>query len=157
MHPTVEEQLRAMGRALDELVATEAALSPGATETLRAIASQLRRLEASLPERLPFLRWDNEASAALLDELAGLLPAQPADGDAQPADGDAQQHDLPLGETEGDEHERNKALRARLARAVHELADTEAGDAASARLAEHARARLARDPSLNRPRRTVTP
>ena len=67
MRPTVTEQLDGMCRILEEVVAPEIN-SAHATEILRGLISNVRMLSKNWPALLPFLHWDNAASAALLDE-----------------------------------------------------------------------------------------
>jgi hypothetical protein len=149
MLPTVEQQLRAIRRLVDA-AARQPGLGEDGTAALALASSQLRRLEASLPARLPFLVEDNRRSAHLLAELAGVVPALAAEAAA--LDGGA----TPEPTDEAAVHGRNLALRGLLARAVHDLGDGEAAEEGRARLARHLRDRLAADPSLNRPTRTAT-
>ncbi len=147
MHPTVEEQLRALRGVVDS-VAAEAGLSTAGVQALTNVALQLRRLEYSYSVRLPFLLQDNLANAALLEELGGTWAelAQTVMGNAGPS----------MALSEDKAHQANKALRGLLARAVHELADDDGGDAARARIAAHLRRRVTLDPSLNRPRTAMS-
>ena len=143
MHPTVEEQLRALRGVVDH-VAAEQGLSTVGAQALANVALQLRRLEHSYSARLAFLLQDNLASAALLEQLEGTWVelAQTVMGNGGAS----------MAPSEDQAHQTNKALRGLLARAVHELAADDAGDAARARIAAHLRRRVALDPSLNRPR-----
>ncbi len=145
MEPTVAAQLRAIRRLVDEAGA-DAGLGEAAAQALTLASSQLRRLEGAQAERLPFLVEDNRAAAALLAELAELV-ADLAPPEPSPADPEA-------ATSEAAAASRNDALRELLARAVHELPADAAGDAARARVAELLRARLARNPALNRPPRS---
>jgi hypothetical protein len=148
MHPTVEEQLRAIRRLVDD-VAAHGSLDADGVRRLALVSSQLRRLEANCAARLPFLLADNADAAATLASLGGVLPevagaaARISAGDAEPGEAEA--------------HDRNTALRGLLARAVHELSDDDASAAARTRIAAHLRRRLAADPTLNRPDRTAAP
>ncbi len=143
MHPTVEEQLRAL-RGVVEHVAGEAGLSTAGVQMLSNVTLQLRRLEHSYGARLEFLLQDNLASAALLEQLEGTWAEL-----SQTVMGEGGASTAP---SEDQAHQTNKALRGLLARAVRELADDDGGDAARARIAAHLRRRVALDPSLNRPR-----
>lgn len=144
MEPTVAAQLRAIRRLVDE-AAADAGLGDGAAQALTMASSQLRRLEGAEAARLPFLVEDNRATAALLAELAVLAPelAPPAPPSPDPE----------AVVSEAVAARRNVELRALLARAVHVLPDDAPGDAARARVVELLRARLTRNPSLNRPLR----
>jgi hypothetical protein len=159
MHPTVDEQLRGVRRLLDGVAAGEQ-LSPRSAAALQDARSILRRLESSWSAVVPFLDWDNRATAALLDEVASLVP-----GAALPAP-----HPLPLtAEPELDfevAHRRNLALRAALTDVIAALAtpgvDPAAADRARGLVATHLRERLARDPANRRsasadPRPTAAP
>jgi hypothetical protein len=136
MHPTGEEQLRAVCRRL-ELVAADPGLAPESVEALDDAVRQLRRLEGAWPARLPFLLADNEATAALLRDLGADLPAGLSAVER-------------FGEGEERAHEMNKAVRECLAQAVRGLPSTTDGDAARTRIALHLRRRIAADPALNR-------
>ena len=59
MHPTPEEQLRAIERRLAEVVEAEPSLSASSRQALDDARRLLRRLEGSLAKRLPFLQADN--------------------------------------------------------------------------------------------------
>jgi hypothetical protein len=137
VHPTVDEQLRGVGRLL-QIVAADADLSPESTEALAEASRILRRLEASWPHMAPFLESDNRATAAILGHLAPLLPARLAaaasrpDADTTPA------------------HERNNVLRALLAEAIVALPSGQAGTRARADIAAHLRERIDRNPALGR-------
>ncbi len=151
MHPTPEEQLRAVGRRLDE-VAAEPSLPPPARDALDDARRLIRRLERSLATRLPFLLADNELATRLLNELAPLLTDLSAEIDnaVDPrAAGPGTGLDLPPVD-EQTVHERNKQLQALLGRAVHLLPDGPDGDAGRARIADHLRSRLAANPALHR-------
>lgn len=141
MHPTTEEHLAAVRRLLDE-VAADPGVSGSSRLALDEAAKRLRRVERSGAARLPFLVGDNRASVELLAGLGDMAPDVVA---AIPDIDGAGQHREP------DVHELNKQLRALMARAVRELPDDGEGDAWRARVALHLRARIAIDPSINRP------
>jgi hypothetical protein len=111
----------------------------------------LRRVESSWAAVLPFLAGDNRATAALLAEVATLVPQAVVTADAGP---DVTAADAELDVTAADA--RNRALRAVLADVVRALPAAGAADdhpaAASARalIAAHLRARLDRDPTNRR-------
>jgi hypothetical protein len=136
VHPTVDAQLRGVGRLL-QVVAANADLSPESTEALAEATRMLRRLEASWPRLLPFLDWDNRATAAVLEQVAPLLPA----GSAAASRPDPA-ITLP--------HERNQALRGLLADAIVALPEGDAGAGARAAIAAHLRERVDRNPALGR-------
>jgi len=147
MRPTVAEQLRAVRRLIDEAQA-DPGLADASRQALALASGQLRRLEGSCEQRLPFLVQDNVECAALLDELAVLVPAlrppaAPAPGPEYVA-------------SERDAEARNTELRALLARAVAELPDGPAGDDGRVRIAARLRRRIGLDPALNRPSRPTT-
>ena len=141
MHPTSEEQLAAVRRLLDD-VAADDGLTERSRATLEEAARRLRRIERGAAARLPFLVADNKASRALLDELDDLAPELAAA--VPPVDQEAEHHEPAA-------HRLNKELRGLLARAVHELPETERGEGWRRRLADHLRRRIAADPSINRP------
>ena len=147
MHPTVDEQLRGVRRLL-QIVAADDGLSPAATEALADASRILRRLQSSWAQVPAFLASDNRATAAVLTEIAPLLPAELAADAVAMASGCAEPHlaDLDLAAV----HERNKALRALLAQAVTALPHDDAGARARRVIAAHLCQRLARDPSLGR-------
>jgi hypothetical protein len=66
VYPTIDEQLREARRILEEVVAPEVHGDYPA-DTLRAVLSALQMLEGAWSEVLPFLHWDNQATAELLD------------------------------------------------------------------------------------------
>lgn len=153
MHPTVDEQLRAVRRLLDA-VAGDPGLAGPSAQALADASRQLRRLEGSWAARLPFLTDDNRATVELLGEVAPLVADRPGWGEELAAAVAAAE--VPT-VAEPVAHDRNLALRRLLARAVHELPDSEAGDAARARIAAHLRRRLDADPALHRsPRKGST-
>lgn len=66
MRPNVTEQLEGMCRILETAIAPE--LKHGYTlETLRSLIANVRMLGRAWHQLLPFLHWDNAATAALLD------------------------------------------------------------------------------------------
>ncbi|MEZ5232471.1 MAG: hypothetical protein R2749_07155 [Acidimicrobiales bacterium] len=58
MHPTVDEQLRGIGRLLEH-AATGGGLAPASADALDEARRRLRRLEGSWAQVLPFLTADN--------------------------------------------------------------------------------------------------
>jgi len=145
MRPTVGEQLAGIDRLLEQIGADPAIGSESAL-LLRDARRQLGRLRGSLDLRLPFLRWDNAASLAVLQAIA---PRLPADFGARLA---------PLASaSDEDEHqatERNDALRTLLGEALDALAeadrDTGEGRVAHRLIVDHLRARVAANPALNK-------
>src|SRR5262245_65742470 len=72
MHPTITEQLRGYSRILDEVVAP--AVDRGyPSDVLAGIIANLRRLAGFWDRVLPFLEWDNRATAAVLLDAVPLL------------------------------------------------------------------------------------
>jgi hypothetical protein len=65
MRPTVTEQLDGMCRILEDVIAPEVR-SDHAAEILRGLISNVRMLSRNWSALLPFLHWDNEATASLL-------------------------------------------------------------------------------------------
>jgi hypothetical protein len=142
MRPTLAEQLRGLRRVLDVAVAP-AITDDYATEALAGVQRALAMLETREPEVLPFLLWDNAATAALLVRIdaAGVALAAPV-APAEPIDGS---HIAAL-DTE------NERLRGLLAGAVPELAGAPAGSAAAALhgdVVAHLRERIARYPYVS--------
>jgi hypothetical protein len=90
MRPTVTEQLDGMCRVLEDVVAPEVN-SDHAAEILRGLISNIRMLSKNWTTLLPFLHWDNDATAVLLREartetsedrrqrIDGALTAPPAE------------------------------------------------------------------------------
>jgi hypothetical protein len=141
MRPTVAEQLRGLRRILAEVVAPEVGAAYPA-DMLQGVIANLEMLERTVPAVAPFLAWDNDATASLLDAAAPLLGGDLAVAVAQarswppvdPLDVDAL-------------HARNVALRGLLADAVAPLAaGGEHTAAAYDEVRAHLRARMARYP-----------
>ncbi len=121
MFPTVTDQLRELRRVLADVVMPEVTGSY-ATDTLSSALATLKMLERAWDRVVPFLVWDNE-------QLIGLL-------------GDAGAADRPDSSDFGAVHERNLALRERLATTVRDFPDEVATDALTA----YFRQRIARYP-----------
>jgi hypothetical protein len=73
MQPTVEADLQAVRLGLERLAADDD-MPATAVEGLAEAGRSLRRLERSWARVLPYLVAENTSTAALLDELAPLLP-----------------------------------------------------------------------------------
>ena len=146
MHPSPEEQLRAILRSLDR-VAAEPSLAPESREALDDASRLVRRLERSWARRLPFLLLDSQLAVELLRSLAPRVPDLAAEIEAATTD-----HSNIVGHTvdEPTVHDVNKRLQGLLGQAVHLLPDDTDGEAGRARIAEHLRSRLGADPALNR-------
>jgi hypothetical protein len=144
VYPTITEQLRGYSRILDEVIAP--AVDQGyPTDVLAGIIANLRRLAGYWDRVLPFLDWDNRATAEVLLDAMPLLPPDLAAR-------------VQVGlEPEGDEvidplnfdavHERNRLLRSLLADTITPLAG--GGDrtaAVYARVRSHLRERMSRYP-----------
>jgi hypothetical protein len=65
MRPTVSEQLDGVCRILETVIAPEIH-TEHTRETLRSLISNLRMLNRAWDSLLPFLRWDNAETIALL-------------------------------------------------------------------------------------------
>lgn len=151
MHPTVDEQLRGVRRLL-ELAAADPGLRAGSASLLADAGRQLRRLEGTWAEVLPFLVADNRATAAVLADVAPLLDADLAE---EVAGAVARTGTAALTEAERDGLDvaaaaaRNDELRGLLSRAIAALpeGDDPAGRRAGAAIAAHLRRRLDADPT----------
>jgi len=140
VHPTVDEQLREARRILEEVVEPEVQTDYPA-DTLRAVLSALQMLEGAWSEVLPFLHWDNEATAALLDaalhhDVAGDLGARIRVSLARPP---ADATDVEAA------HRRNLELRALLTEVVPWTFRWDTG-AVDATIVDHLRERARRYP-----------
>jgi hypothetical protein len=142
MRPTLAEQLRGLRRVLEVAVAPAIA-DDYATEALAGVQRALAMLETREPEVLPFLLWDNAATAQLLELIdasgvalgSPVAPAEPVDS-TRIAALDAE----------------NERLRGLLARAVPALAAAPDGSAAAvlhADVVAHLRERIARYPYVS--------
>lgn len=149
MHPTVGEQLIGVVRRLEDVI-EDPGLSLESRKSLTDAMRQLRRLEASSPRRLPFLRADNAATTVLLREIVPHLPAALADAIETSNSTWSDSDDEDDEDDEDDTHRVNKSLRELLTRAVRALPATVEGDAARRRIGTHLRRRVAADPALNR-------
>jgi hypothetical protein len=65
MRPTISEQLAGASRLLEQFIAPEIA-DAHASALLANVIDDLRMLETSWADVLPFLHWDNAATGALL-------------------------------------------------------------------------------------------
>ena len=74
MRPTITEQLAGTCRILEEVVAPELA-GAQAADALRGLVKNLRMLETSWSSVLPFLHWDNDATAGLLGQARRSVPS----------------------------------------------------------------------------------
>ncbi len=149
MYPTVEQQLRAIRRLIDE-VAAEAGtggISPDSAGALAAASRQMERLESSVAARLGFLVADTEITATLLGELAPLLPQALATSIGTELER-ARTRPPPMAESVA--AEANRAVRALLSQVVCQLPETTVGDAGRARVRAHLQRRLDANPALNR-------
>jgi hypothetical protein len=140
MRPTIEEQLRGVGRLVDELAA-DPDLRPESAALARDAGKQLKRLTGSVAARPLFLRWDNVAMTALVRDLAPMFPAElqrliteSCEGTQPVTDDDAQ----------------NEVLRALVTAAIEVLPDDEVGDRARRSIADHLRVRAAANPALHK-------
>jgi hypothetical protein len=143
VHPTITEQLRGFSRILDEVVAPT--VEPGyPSQMLKGVIANLQRLAGFWDRVVPFLEWDNRATAAVLLDAAPLLDddlaarARSAVGRAthvlDPMDFDAL-------------HDCNRELRSILAETISPLSAGGDGTAAVyARVRSHLRDRMSRYP-----------
>jgi hypothetical protein len=147
MNPTITEQLRGYSRILDEVVAP--ALDRGyPSDVLAGIIANLRRLAGFWDRVLPFLEWDNRATAVVLLDAAPLLEPELAARvrravDVTPADADEGTDPLDFDAL----HDRNLELRSLLAETIVPLAGGGERTAAMyARVRSHLRERMSRYP-----------
>ncbi len=140
MQPAVEEDLRAVRTSLERLAADET-LPAAAMDTLAEAGRSLRRLERAWGRVLPYLLAENASTAALLDDLAALLPKDLDEEIASLDRPPAPVHDLAmLDPSRADE--RNASLRDLLARAIRALPADATGASARIRVREHLRSAL---------------
>ncbi len=145
MHPTVDEQLRGIGRLLEQ-VAAGSGLAPASADALDEARRRLRRLEGSWAQVLPFLTADNRATAELLAELAPLVAGALAHEVAAAAH-EADRAPTPAAALDvAAVAARNDELRALLATVIAALPGGDAGRAARLAVVAHARRRLDADP-----------
>lgn len=130
MQIELSAQLRGIARLLREVVGPEVA-DPYVADVLQGAAATLDALSAGVPQLVPFLRWDGEASSALLRSV-DVEPAPPPPEPADPAAVEAWHRDV----------------RAQLDEAMPRL---RAHDEASAATAAHFRERASRYPFVVRP------
>ncbi len=140
MRPTIEEHLRGISRTLDEVATTRSIEASAAL--LSDAQKQLQRLAGSVSIRGPFLRWDNDAMATLMSDLAPRLPDPLRQLAAHVITADAAAN--------GDEHARNERLRSLMTSIVEALPDDDHGDQARRSIADHLRARAAANPALHK-------
>lgn len=146
MHPTVDEQLRGIGRLLEQ-VAAGGGLAPASADALDEARRRLRRLEGSWAQLLPFLTADNRATAELLAELAPLVAGALAHEVAAAAAHEAERAPTPAATLDvAAVAARNDELRALLATVIAALPGGDAGRAARLAVVAHARRRLDADP-----------
>lgn len=74
MRPTISEQLRQTARLLEDVVAPDLT-SEYSARVLRGLVKNLRMLETSWDQVVPFLQWDNEETSKLLDASTHIVPA----------------------------------------------------------------------------------
>jgi hypothetical protein len=143
VHPTITETLRGLRRILAEVVAPEVQAEYPA-EVLRTVLAELELLEHAWSRVLPFLHWDNAATAALLAEIEPYL-APPLAGRLR-----AVSEMAPIDEWDFEAvHERNQVLRGLLAESVPLLAvGGEPTTAVYAHVCGHLREHLRRYPMI---------
>jgi hypothetical protein len=140
MRPTIAEQLGGIRRVLQETVAP-AVRSVYATEVLRSALDTLARIEQQWDVLLPFLRWDNDSTAAVLADAAPELPPTIA-RDIRAA------LDQPPGDPSSfeDLHARNLRLRGVLTDVIAFAANRAELAAVTERVRGHLRSRVERHP-----------
>ena len=150
MHPTITEQLRGFSRILEEVVAP--AVDPGyPSHMLAGVIANLQRLAGFWDRVMPFLEWDNRATAEVLLDAAPLLDAdlaarvRSAVNAPRQADDEAGEGPDPLDFDAA--HARNGELRTLLAETIAPLAGGgERTSAVYARVRSHLRDRMSRYP-----------
>lgn len=135
MQPAVDADLRAIRESLERL-AVEHRLSSAAVATLNEVERSLRRLERTWARVLPYLVAENAATAALLKELAPLVPAPLRDDIAS-----SERVPAPVADPRALDavhaNELNGELRGLLARVIAALPGDQAGSDARERTREH--------------------
>lgn len=136
MHPTIDEQLRGIGRLLD-LVEQEGSLTVDGMESLtnaRRLVSQVSRSWSAV---LPFYHRDNKALRELLLRSRSVLEP----GAVLADDSSADEFDvIAVGE-------QNAALRACLSSVIQQLPRTEDGATVHSEILRYLAARVVEDPS----------
>ena len=132
MYPTPDDFLASIGRLVEQ----------GAGGSHDDAARLVRRLQRSWPLRHRFLVEDNQLGLDLIIGLSELAPAL--------ADEIATVTMPAVWIDERSAHDINNRIQDLIARAVHELPDSDEGDAARARIARHLRLRIRANPALNR-------
>ncbi len=146
MHPTIDEQLQGVRRLLDA-VAADPGLTPTSGAALADATRLLRRIEGTWARVLPFLVLDTRATAALLDELAPLLPEPLATDVRATVRGERSgPHLEPEQLDPAGAAARNVEVRTLLSAAIAALPDDEPGRRARRAVVAHARRRLEADP-----------
>lgn len=138
MRPTVTEQLRGCARLLDEVVAAEVAGSE-AEQVVAEVVRNLRMIESSWTQVLPFLWWDNEATLTI------LTSARNVPGDIAARIEAARQNPLPEAWDVTAVEARNDVLRELLSEVITTL-DSAADDALHRTIREHLMTRAKRYP-----------
>lgn len=135
MRPTVGEQLAGIDRLL-EIVAADPSLEASSTAYLADARKQLSRLTGSVDAREDFLRWDTDAALAVLATVNPALAERFVQSAQSTAD------------------EANVQIRSLLVEALDALGPDREGAEARGLIAQHLRARVDANPSLNKqPRR----
>lgn len=139
MRPGVSDTLAGIRRILDDIIAPE--VREGyPTQVLRGVVKNLAMLENAWVGVLPFLQWDNDATAALLDDAAEYVDAGLASRIAQ-----SREHDTDLLSATAME-ERNAALRGLLAEVIPQLMHRDHAADVQRRVTEHLIERMNRYP-----------
>lgn len=130
MRPGMTDQLSGIRRILDEIIAPE--LREGyPSQVLRGVVKNLAMLEGAWVRILPFLEWDNAATAALLE---GAVPHVEDALAERIREGLTQQSSSTSLEAL---EQRNVDLRGLLADAIHQLAHREEASGVQQRIKDH--------------------
>jgi hypothetical protein len=78
MHPSISEQLAGLSKVLTDVVEPDLS-NPYPLDVLNGVVAALDTLSRSWSDVPAFLRWDAEATAAILLRLELTPPAPPAD------------------------------------------------------------------------------
>ena len=135
MQPAVEADLRAMRESLERLAVDED-LPSTAVAALGEVGRSLRRLERRWARVLPYLVAENAATAALLKELAPLVPA-PMQAEIASVGPVPEPVADPRALEALHANELNGVLRSVLARVIVGLPDDQAGSDARGRARQH--------------------
>lgn len=139
MRPGVNDTLAGIRRILDDIIAPE--VREGyPTQVLRGVVKNLAMLENAWGGVLPFLQWDNDATATLLPDVAEHVDAGLAFRIAHAAEHSTERLSATAME------ERNTALRGLLAEAIPQLMRSDEAADVRRRITDHLVERMDRYP-----------